>query len=322
VRRVLACCLCAAPLLSGIARSLPAPEVGPGESASRSAAGTGSPLPEATYGRILLDADSEPLPLATPEPIVDLLSSAEVVGSARLDLATRSDPILLQLEDGGMRVRAIFHTIDRSEAKVLLGDREVDRFRDSYHHQVAAWKLSRLLGMTTLPPTAIRKVDGKKGAATLWVEDARTWTNWLRHRQKLETVDDSIRESELRWELEREDMRVFDALIDNLDRHGSNILIDSRHRLWLVDHTRAFTAQKTLKQAEEIRRCSTGLWSHLRALTPREIRRELRGHLDSAAIEALIGRRRRIVRRLEERIERLGETAVLFRLASGHTDVP
>ena len=42
-------------------------------------------------------------------------------------------------------------------------------------------------------------------------------------------------------------MYLFDELISNIDRNQGNIVYTKDWRLWLIDHTRAFRKNSTLK---------------------------------------------------------------------------
>ena len=50
------------------------------------------------------------------------------------------------------------------------------------------------------------------------------------------------------WNAQLHILRVFDELIANTDRNQGNMLIDSRWKLWLIDHSRAFRTSSDLQQ--------------------------------------------------------------------------
>ena len=107
------------------------------------------------------------------------------------------------------------------------------------------------------------------------------------------------------------DMRVFDNLINNLDRNQTNILIDDNWRLILIDHTRTFARDKSLPNPEQVTNCSRGLWHALRHLDEAEARRRLSPYLSSVEIDALFIRRQLLIRRIMDLINREGEENVL-----------
>ena len=44
-------------------------------------------------------------------------------------------------------------------------------FRDSYHYNIAAYRLSRMVGLDTIPVSVERKVGRDLGAVTWWIDD-------------------------------------------------------------------------------------------------------------------------------------------------------
>lgn len=252
-----------------------------------------------------------PLELAENQ-ILDFLTTATVLEISEIDLQTRTQPKRLLLERGGLRLHAIFHSMDQHERHVLLGDRRIDDFLDSYRNQVAAYELSRLLGMDNLPPAGLRTVDGMPGAVSLWLEGSMTWAGWLINRNRPSDSAGNTAVAEAVWQRSRDDMHVFDALINNLDRHDSNILVDSNLKLWLVDHTRSFVHERELPTDLEIERCSTQLWEGLQGLQRRRVRQALKPYLGRLEIDALMKRRHRLVKLLKKTIARRGADAVLF----------
>ena len=107
-------------------------------------------------------------------------------------------------------------------------------------------------------------------------------------------------------------MRVFDNLINNIDRNQTNILIDQNWRLILIDHTRTFARDTSLPNPEKISHCSRGLWHSLRHLDEVVVRNRLSPYLSKLEIDALFVRRDRLVQLIQDLIEQEGEENVLF----------
>lgn len=107
-------------------------------------------------------------------------------------------------------------------------------------------------------------------------------------------------------------MRVFDNLINNIDRNQTNILIDDDWRLILIDHTRSFARDHSLPKPEQVVQCSRGLWHALRHLKEADVREHLSPYLETAEIDALFVRRERLVQLIQDLIIRNGEENVLF----------
>ena len=107
-------------------------------------------------------------------------------------------------------------------------------------------------------------------------------------------------------------MRVFDNLIHNFDRNTGNILIDSRGKLWWIDHTRSFKSLPTLLKDRPVVSCDKRLWHGLNHLDDKLVRKRLRPHLDGQQVRALLERRDKLVKRISELIDEEGESTVLF----------
>jgi len=122
---------------------------------------------------IWLDPEGNPLPFTTDAEVVDFLATARVVDRRRVGTGV-TDPEKLLLERGGIRAHAIFHDVDVEKTRLRLRGQVVMFFRDSYANNVAAYELSRLLGITNVPPAVVRKVDSTKGSLQMWLEEATT----------------------------------------------------------------------------------------------------------------------------------------------------
>ena len=55
-------------------------------------------------------------------------------------------------------------------------------YMESYKAEIAAYKLDRMLDLHMVPPIVERKIDGKNGAAVLWVENTKGWSVKRRRR--------------------------------------------------------------------------------------------------------------------------------------------
>ena len=107
-------------------------------------------------------------------------------------------------------------------------------------------------------------------------------------------------------------MRVFDNLINNIDRNLGNLLIDSEWKLWLIDNTRSFGRDKSLPRPELISRCSRQLWDAINELDREQVDERLSPFLNKGEIKAIFDRRDKLVKILEDQIAARGEDRVLF----------
>ena len=232
------------------------------------------------------------------------LRTAEIIRSESVGAGV-THPTRITLESGGLRLRAIFRDVNvrkregpGPEGKLRL------KFRDCSRYECAAYRLDRLLGFDSVPPTVMRRIGRHRGSVQLWVEDAFTEAARLRT---------GIRPDQVRsWVTQFAMLRLFDELIANDDRNAGNILIDRNWKLWFIDHTRAFRTDRVLRSPSRIRFCARFVWDQLRGVTDGEIRDGLRPFLEESELESLILRRRLIREMLEERILKYGEYSVLF----------
>ncbi len=148
-------------------------------------------------------------------------------------------PDRLWLEHDGYRISAAFKHLD-FERKGLTHFEKAPpelNFKDSFRYERAAYLLDRLLGLQMVPVTVLRSVKAHEGAVVAWVEDAITEQERLRLKLAPEDTRLLIRQ--------RAAMRLFDALIYNIDNNlGNQLWTRPDWRLHLIDHTRSFRQRK------------------------------------------------------------------------------
>jgi hypothetical protein len=245
-----------------------------------------------------------PLPFTGEDELLEFLSTAPVV--AREEVGRGIGGVLrVTLERDGVAARAAFRTIQIERSSGQRSSTMPDRhaFRDDFAFELAAYRLSRLLGLDRVPPTVLREIDGREGSLQLWIEDARTEADLI---QSGEGTMNAARH------LQRQTMLVFDNLIYNFDRHQNNVLYDRGGRLWFIDHTRSFKRLAELRDRDRIAVCDRGLFERLRAVDEATLRSELAPYLGSLELKALLHRRRLLVEHLEKLIAERGEERVLL----------
>lgn len=179
-------------------------------------------------------------------------------------------------------------------------------FKDLFRYNVAAYRLSRLLGLDNVPVSVERVVEGKPAAVTWWLDDVAMEEG---DRKKKNIEGNSLRRRNY-WAV----MAVFDELIQNRDRNAGNILWASDWKLWMIDHTRSFRLGKDLLQPKALTVCDRALLERMRELTRPAIAEAVGKSLTSPEIEALLARRDRIVKIFDDRIAARGPAVVLFAL--------
>jgi hypothetical protein len=235
-----------------------------------------------------------PLTAATPLPPVLTREEQETFLLKARIARTRSAPggitgsQRVTLTDGVVTHDAHIQTIDEARPS-FQGARGVElNFRDSWRYNVAAYRLSVLLGLDMVPVSVERRYRQKPAAFTWWVDDVMM-DEAARLKQKVRPPD------QVAWNQQLYVVRVFDQLIYNIDRNLGNLLITSDWRVWMIDHTRAFRLHKTLRAPEDLKGCDRALLARLAALDKAALDRELSRWLERSEIEALLARRDLIV---------------------------
>lgn len=243
------------------------------------------------------------LPFRSSREVAEFLRTARLIEVDKKKLTGITKPQRVLIEGGGVRARAVFRSHHREEENARWEDGNFTEFlKDSYRSEIAAYELAVLLGLDTVPPTVPWRMKGKPGALQIFIEKARQGF----HPQEAEKPADPAR-----WQMELELMRPFDALISNVDRHEGNMLVDSRGKVWWIDHTRSFGRARTLANADGIQRCDRRLWNHLRSVDASRIAERMSPYMGPKEIESLLARRELLIAHIEKLIAEKGEAMVL-----------
>ena len=253
-----------------------------------------------------LGPDDKPLAIQDEEAILVFLRTAQETSWAPIGEGITKAQRLTLVSGNGIETRAAFHDIHRNDQKIkrLPNDNVVGYVRDSFTSQVAAYRLGRLLKVPNIPPTVQRRSKGINGSAQLWIESAMTEKR--RQEKGIKPGDRTL------WNQLYADMRVFDNLINNIDRNTGNMLVDSTGYLWLIDHTRSFGRDKSLPRPETITRCSNQLYQAIQNLDEAALGELLKELLAKGEIKAIFRRRVKLLEKIGERIQERGEDKVLF----------
>jgi hypothetical protein len=148
-------------------------------------------------------------------------------------------PSRVTLEMGGKRCRAIYKSLEK-QGPCFPGE-EGNSCRDSFAHEVAAYRIDRALGFNLVPPAIIREIKGKTGSVQLWVEGAineQNRTNEDLQPEKPEFFLEQVQRTSL-----------FDFLLVNPNRNGTNMLITPTDwKVHLIDHSRALNPMPSLAE--------------------------------------------------------------------------
>ncbi len=259
---------------------------------------------------VWVSPDGKPLPFQTDEEIIQFLKTAKVVKDTAIPTGITA-PRKLLVEKDGVRANAKWSEVNEERRSVQLPTGPELGFRDSYLFDVAAYHLSVMLGMDSVPPAVVRSYEGTEGEIQIWVENAQ---------MELDRVKKKINPPDLQfWNKQLNEMNIFDALIYNIDRTRENILITPDWKVWLIDHTRAFRRNTKLPEDARIVQCERTMFEKLKALDLQTLLTQLKPYLRKDEITAVIKRRDLIVASLNQAIKEKGEDQVLFTLAPPQT---
>jgi hypothetical protein len=244
-------------------------------------------------------------PVLGEEEIRQFLLTAKVIASKTTSKGI-TRPSRLTLSDGRITHDAAFQPIDvrRNTETLASGGTEIN-FRDSYHFNIAAYELARLLGLEHMMPVTVeRKWDGKTGSLSWWLKvkmDERE-----RFEKNIPPPDVEA------WNRQMHRKRVFAHLVYDTDPNLTNILIGENWELYMIDFSRGFRLREDLGNAKDLVRCDRQLLDRLRKLDPAKVKLAVKNHLSQAEMSSLMKRRDKIVAHFEKLVSHKGESEVLY----------
>lgn len=247
-----------------------------------------------------------PTPALSPEAMEAFLLKARV-SNLRDAGSGVTNSRRATLTDGQLTHDAHIQTVDIAQSVFEAGRNTELNFKDTYRYNIAGYRLAKLIGLTTVPMSVERAVEGKVAAVTWWVDDVQ-----MDEKERMKTKSQGP--DPVKTNKQIQIMRIWDELIQNRDRNQGNILWTHDWTMWLIDHTRAFRLNTNLLKPEQLARCDRGLLERLRAVTPEALAQAVGNSLTKQEQEALLARRDKIIKHYDERIARLGEPVVLFTL--------
>ena len=258
---------------------------------------------------------------AAPRPPVSSGPSVITGDRAREEFLAEGDVVAVQdtptgvtgslratLRRGDLSHDADIQMVDEESVRKDLGTTVELDFRDTYRHDVAAYRLDRMLGVGMVPVAVVRDHDRRAAAFTWWVDDVLL-SEGERYVRRIRPPDAAS------WNRQLAVVGIFDQLIFNFDRNAGNLIIDRGWRLWMIDHSRAFKTTKSLRNPRALGdSCEKDLLAALRALGQAALRTQMNGLLSDGQIEGLVARRDHIVAHYDRLIADRGEAAILYDL--------
>jgi len=244
-------------------------------------------------------------PNLTEDQIREFLLKAKVVGSRQSSKGVTS-PWRLTLSDGNLTHDASFQPVDQITPFLRLenGVTEIN-FRDSYHHNIAAFELAKLLGLDNMMPVYVERAwGGHRGSLSWWLPVQMDEAE--RQQRKVRPPDMNA------WNAQADRMWVFSELVYDTDRNQTNVLIGKDWKLWMIDFSRAFRPHHKLFNPAHLARCDRHLLEKLRQLDEAAVRERTAPHINKTQVQAVMARRDLIVSFFEKKIAEKGEADVLY----------
>jgi hypothetical protein len=228
----------------------------------------------------------------TPEQQEAFLATAKVIRTRDAGKGV-TGTLRVTLSDGVLEHDASVQTIDVSMNEFRSNKGTELNFKDSWRYNVAAYRLNNVLQLGRVPVSVERTHRGKAGSFTWWVDDV-LMEEGARLKTKTSAPD------ALAWNQQMWHVRLFDQLIQNVDRNLGNLVIDKTWTVWMIDHSRAFRLSNKLSSPKNLTRIERGALERLRALDDAALKTAVGDYLTSYERRALLQRRDEIVALFEK----------------------
>lgn len=225
------------------------------------------------------------------------LKTAKIISINKNDIAGRTAPWDINLDDGKIKRRARFKHLDRHRPSILA---------DSYKYEIAAYELDKLLNLNIVPPVVEREIEGIKGSLQIFIEDCIPESE--RKRRGMAPPDRK------RYKDNLEEINVFENLVHDeecFDQDDTLIHVED-WKVCRVDFSMAFSPVSDLIPGCQITRCSKKLYQNLSDLEHRTVKAALKSYLNEDEIEALLKRKNIIIEKIKNLIEEKGKDSILF----------
>lgn len=210
------------------------------------------------------------------------LKSAEIVTAIPDENLGRTEPWMVELNDGTNQRRAIFKHVSRCRPSQLP---------DCYKYEIAAYELSKLLKLHIVPPTVSREIKGIPGSLQMFLEGCVNLQSI--QRKNLELPDPG------KFEKSILDINVFENLTYCLSEEEDIWVNLEDGKVCRVDFSQAFEPHHELIPECKVSQSSQELYQNLKNLSEEEIKANLVSYLNEQELEALIIRKNLIVDALE-----------------------
>jgi hypothetical protein len=218
------------------------------------------------------------------------------IESTRKGEPGRTSPWIVSFAENCAIRNALFRYVDRRRPQPMA---------DSFIYDLAAYELTKLLGVDFIPPVVERDVDGRPGTLQVFLENCISEKD--RKRKKLEPPEAKSFDNAL------EEIKVFAQLAYDDCYNTDDLYIHMEDwRVCRVDFSEAFAPLEELLPGCRFTGCSKRLYAGLLGLNEKGVHKALGAFLSDEEIGALLVRKELILERINSLIAENGEANVLF----------
>lgn len=172
-----------------------------------------------------------------------------------------------------------------------------DGDRESYKSEIAAYEIDKLLQLDMVPPTVEKIYKGQKGAAVMWASPTKSF---------FELGGPPVPPADhlASFSLMIAKAKMFDCLIGDPDPNLGNWLVDPAWNVILIDHSRSLTTDTGFFQP--LRYIDPDLWNRMKTLTIESLTQAVGQWLDKEAIKAVIQRRDKMQKMVDDLVKKYG----------------
>ena len=222
------------------------------------------------------------------------LKTAEMLSFDELSTGV-TKPLRAHLPEGGPMKYLVWKTIQPGR---------YGGYWESYKSEIAAYELDKFLKLDMVPPTVERVYKGVHGAAVMWASNTKNFKD-------LGGAPTPPLELQGMWARQIVKAKMFHDLTADIDPNLGNWLVDPAWNLVLIDFSRAFTTEPTLKH--ELTRVDPDLWKRMQDLTEATLEPAIGQWVGKGERKAMLERRDKMQKVIDQLVKQRGDTYVFMR---------
>lgn len=177
---------------------------------------------------------------------------------------------------------------------------------ESYKSEIAAYEVDKLLQLNMVPPAVEKVYKGQHGAAIMWASPTKSF-----HDLGLKGAPTPPPGMEGAWARQIVKAKMFHNLIADIDPNLGNWLVDPAWDLILIDCSRCFTTEPSLKH--ELTRVDEDLWKRMQQLDEPALETAIGALIGKNERKAMLTRRDKMQKVIDQLVKERGEAYVYMR---------